>query len=401
MLHAHALRASFFFFALTLLSLAAASVVQAAAPRISGTPTTTATVGQNWAFHPRAYDPDGNRLRFSIQNKPAFASFSTTTGRLSGTPQAAHVGTYRNIVISVTDGRSTASLPAFTLTVRSNGNQPPTITGTPATTVTVGQLYSFQPTARDPEGRTLRFSIQNKPSWATFSTSTGRLSGTPTSSHVGTYSGVRITVSDGVLSASLPAFNITVRTSGSGGGTTNSPPTISGTPPTSVSVGQAYNFQPVASDPNGDPLTFSITNKPAWATFSTSTGRLSGTPTTTGTTSNIVISVSDGRASAALPAFSIAVTQGSGGGTTGSATVSWTPPTENTDGSALTNLAGYRIVYGRSSSTLTRTITINNPGLTSYVIDNLDSGTWYFAVKAFTTSGIESALSNVTSKSVP
>jgi len=59
-------------------------------------------------------------------------------------------------------------------------------------------------------------------------------------------------------------------------------------------------FQPQASDPNGRRLTFSVQNKPAWATFSTTTGALTGSPTPAGTYSNIVIGVTDGTASAAL-----------------------------------------------------------------------------------------------------
>ncbi len=85
---------------------------------------------------------------------------------------------------------------------------------------------------------------------------------------------------------------------------------INGTPLTSVTSGTAYSFTPTASDANSDPLTFSIANRPTWATFSTSTGRLSGTPASTdvGTTSGIAISVSDGKVSTSLAAFSIAVT---------------------------------------------------------------------------------------------
>ena len=92
-------------------------------------------------------------------------------------------------------------------------------------------------------------------------------------------------------------------------------------------------------------------------------------------------------------AFSIAVVAVSNG----SATLSWNAPTLNTDGSALTNLAGYRIVYGTSASNLSQTIQLSNPGLTSYAIENLAPGTYYFAVRAFTSSA-ESQLSNTASK---
>ena len=125
---------------------------------------------------------------------------------------------------------------------------------------------------------------------------------------------------------------------------------------------------------------------------------MSGTPTSAsvGTYSNIVISVSDGKASAALAAFSITVTDES----IGAASLSWEPPTQNTDGSALTNLAGYRIVYGVSATQLTQTIQVANAGVSSYVVDNLAPGTYYFAVRAYTSKGAESADSNVVAKVV-
>jgi hypothetical protein len=83
---------------------------------------------------------------------------------------------------------------------------------------------------------------------------------------------------------------------------------------------------------------------------------------------------------------------------TGSASLSWTPPTRNTDGSTLTNLAGYKIYYGTSSGALNKTVQISNAGVSSYVIENLSPATYYFAVKAYTTTGVESALSNTASK---
>ena len=78
--------------------------------------------------------------------------------------------------------------------------------------------------------------------------------------------------------------------------------------------------------------------------------------------------------------------------------MSWNPPTENTDGSALTDLAGYRIRYGRHPAELTELQSIPNPGLSSAVVENLSSGTWYFAVSAYNTSGVESEYSNLAEK---
>jgi hypothetical protein len=368
-------------------------------PRISGTPPTSVEVGQRYYFRPQASDPESSPLRFSIARKPAWATFDPATGTLSGIPTAADVGTYRNIKISVSDGFVTVSLQGFSIKVKAAiasiqpPNSAPTINGTPETSATVGVTYAFQPTASDPDGNTLTYSIANRPAWATFSTTTGRLSGTPSSTYAGTTtSNIVISVSDGTVSAALPAFSIAVQSG-------NRAPTISGTPSTSATVGVAYAFQPTASDPDGNTLTYSIVNRPAWATFSTSTGRLSGTPSSAyaGTTaSNIVISVSDGTTSSSLGAFSITVRQA----TTGSATLSWTPPTTNSDGTPLVNLAGFRIVYGQASRQYSQVLDIASPAIATAMIENLAAGTWYFAVKAYTSAGVESDVSNEASKTI-
>ena len=362
------------------------------APSISGSPASVVTAGQPYSFTPSANDADGDPLTFSVANKPTWATFSASTGKLSGTPTAANVGSYPSIAISVSDGKATTSLAAFSITVNAQPNTAPVISGSPAASVTDGSAYSFQPSASDANGDTLAFSITNKPTWAAFSTVTGLLSGTPGSANVGTYPSIVISVSDGKATTSLAAFSITVNAQ------PNTAPVISGSPATSVSAGTAYSFRPTASDANGDPLTFTMTNKPTWAMFDGATGQLSGTPTAAqvGTYANIVIAVSDGKTSTALPVFSIAVTQIS----SGSATLSWTAPTQNTDGSALTNLAGYRILYGTSQSALTQTLQIANPGLTTCVIENLSPGTYYFAVRAYSSTGGESADSTVASKVV-
>jgi hypothetical protein len=83
-----------------------------------------------------------------------------------------------------------------------------------------------------------------------------------------------------------------------------------------------------------------------------------------------------------------------------SADVSWTPPTTNTNGSALTDLAGYRIYYGTSPSQLTYSIQVANAGAYDYVVQGLTAGTWYFAVSAYTNTGLQSALSAVASKTI-
>ncbi|MGD0494172.1 MAG: putative Ig domain-containing protein [Steroidobacteraceae bacterium] len=179
--------------------------------------------------------------------------------------------------------------------------------------------------------------------------------------------------------------------------TTSDPtaPTISGSPATSDVIGQAYSFVPATTNPGGGTLEFTITNKPAWASFNTLTGALTGTPTSAqaGAYSNILISVSNGSASASLAAFSIAVAAGS-------ASLSWTAPTQNTNGTPLTDLAGYTIYYGTSPSEMTQTIQVADPSATSYVVGNLSAGTYYFAVAAYTSTATQSVQSSVGSETI-
>lgn len=202
-----------------------------------------------------------------------------------------------------------------------------------------------------------------------------------------------------LLSGCLESGSDTVEQAAAPGGPVgNSAPTISGTPPNAARIGQQYSFNPSSSDPDGDSLTFSINNKPSWADFNTSTGRLMGTPVSgdEGTYSNIRITVTDGSASASTPQFAINVQQVS----MGSATLSWNPPTQNTDGTPLTNLSAYRIYYGTSPGNYPNQIHISNVGVTTYVVENLPAATYYFVSTAINSTGIESGFSNVATKVV-
>jgi hypothetical protein len=363
-------------------------------PLIGGTPPSSVIAGQPYRFSPTASDPASRALTFSISNLPSWASFDTASGSLSGTPGAAEAGVYPNILITASNGTSNAPLGPFTINVTLPGSSDtPTIGGTPQSAVAAGAAYSFQPSASDAGGKALTFAIVDGPVWAAFDSSTGRLTGTPTATDVGIYPNIEISVSDGTSSARLAAFSIIVTPAAASGG-----PSIAGTPATSVVVGSAYQFTPTAADPSGTALTFSIQNAPAWAAFNTTTGELSGTPTAAdvSTYANIIISVSDGKTSAALPAFSIAVTQSSDA----SVNLSWTAPTQNANGTALTNLGGYYIYYGTSTNQMTQRVQIANPGITSYVVSNLSTGTWYFSIVTYTTANEESASSVVVSTSV-
>jgi hypothetical protein len=108
-----------------------------------------------------------------------------------------------------------------------------------------------------------------------------------------------------------------------------------------------------------------------------------------GTYPGIAISVSDGEAAAALGKFTITVTAAP----TRSVTLSWTAPTQNVDGTALTDLASYIVGYGDRTGTYTTTLDVVDPGSNSVVIEGFAPGNWYFAIKAVNVPGTQSEYS--------
>jgi hypothetical protein len=115
----------------------------------------------------------------------------------------------------------------------------------------------------------------------------------------------------------------------------------------------------------------------------------SGTTSGTGTTTTTTVASSN-KSTAPVKATT----------TNGVATLDWLPPTENNDGSALTNLAGYTVYYGTSPEGLTQSIKVTNPGLTAYSVTNLPSGTWYFAVTSYSSTGVESTRTGTVSTTI-
>lgn len=182
-----------------------------------------------------------------------------------------------------------------------------------------------------------------------------------------------------------------------GSGTpTNKPPIIS-LASQSVLVGRELRVRPTASDPDGQKLTFSIQNQPAWLKLDSRTGEIAGTPTEAdvGMHEKIRLTVSDGQAQASVT-FSVTVTAVANG----RASLSWEAPSQRADGTPLTDLAGFRIYYGTEPGNLRQVVEVKDPGARSWVVEDLTSGTWYFAATAFDAAGLESVRSNPASKKI-
>ncbi|MFO7766739.1 MAG: putative Ig domain-containing protein [Pelovirga sp.] len=150
---------------------------------------------------------ESENFDFSGAGLPAGASFDTASKTFSWTPDYDQAGSF-TATFTVTDGTDTDS-EDVAITVYDT-NRSPVISGSPNHTASVGQTYQFAPSASDPDADTLEFAISELPFWASFDPQTGVLSGTPVSQDVGVSSNIVISVSDGSLSASLPAFSIEV-----------------------------------------------------------------------------------------------------------------------------------------------------------------------------------------------
>lgn len=213
-------------------------------------------------------------------------------------------GTAYTFTVTATNAVGTSVVSAASNSVTPQpSNSVPTIAGSPILTINQGASYLFTPTASDSPGDTLSFSILNKPVWATFNATTGTLSGTPSNQDVGMTNDIIISVSDGTLSASLPAFNLSVVD-------VNDAPTISSTAITVATEAMAYSYTFTASDADvDDVLTLSAVAIPSWLSFNAVTGLLSGTPSNADVGSHAVtLRVTDTDGLTAEQSFSITVT---------------------------------------------------------------------------------------------
>jgi hypothetical protein len=264
------------------------------------------------------------------------------------------------------------------------------VSGTPPVGV-VGEQYYWLPTTSGGNKSTMQFAYLNPPSWSGEYRSSGAIIGTPTKP--GTYSNIVIEAWDGVNFGVSSPLTVTIAASGTSAASessaTGSKLAISGTPETAVEEGKYYSFRPTVVAPTAGALSYAIQNKPSWAQFSASTGTLTGTPASAGETSDIIITVSDGAQHASLSPFSISV-DSSAPSQPGAVNLSWSAPTNNTNGTSLTDLAGYVVRYGTSTSAMQSQISVKS---TKVEIGNLAAGTWYFEVASINSANVQSQFS--------
>ena len=193
----------------------------------------------------------------------------------------------QHVTVRISDGSLFVD-HTFIISV-SDANHAPTFISEPATSVMVGESYVYEIRAQDIDGDALTYSAPVLPGWLTFYENTHVISGTPTSGDIGRHN-VTVMVTDGLVDAEQN-FRITVEN-------TNSPPTFTSTPVTSVKAGDLYVYNAEAVDVDGDEMTFSAPVLPAWLSFDVNTQVLHGTPSNQDARDhNVTLRVTDGMGS--------------------------------------------------------------------------------------------------------
>ncbi len=229
------------------------------------------SVAENAAlsFTVSATDPDGNSLAYSASGLPSGASFNTSTRTFSWTPNASQAGSY-TVNFSGTDGSLTDS-EAVTITV-ANVNRAPVLNSIGAKSVVAGQNLSFTISGSDPDGDALAYSVSSLPAGATFNTSTRTFGWIPSATQTGTVS-VGFTVTDSALTDSETVPIIVSAASA------NTAPAFAGIDILTGVANAPLTYNLMATDADGDSLTFSASGLPAGATLNAATGGLTWTPT--------------------------------------------------------------------------------------------------------------------------
>jgi RHS repeat-associated protein len=290
-------------------------------PAIDSTPLGPALVGQQYRYQVKAHDADGDPLTFSLTSPPAGMSINASTGLLTWTPITSQVGTV-TVSINVTDGRQGGITQTYQLEVDPiASNSAPHITSTPRGSVQIGKNYVYDAIATDADRDPLVFTLVSGPQGMLI-TPGGHLVWVPAANEAGA-NDVTIQVSDGRGGAEQQTFTINVTATAS-----NSPPDITSTPAATAIVGSQYIYGATGDDPDGDTITWSLTQAPQGMSVNAATGQLLWTPIVSQIGSaSVVLRASDPQGAFVEQAFTLAVHSGNA-----APTISSTPPTRGSVG---------------------------------------------------------------------
>jgi hypothetical protein len=270
-------------------------------PRITSTPPSSAVTGVAYSYPVAASDPNGDVLTYSLAQAPSGMTINASTGLIAWTPTAVQAGA-QPVSVRVADPGGLSATQSFSVTVTAT-NSPPQFTSSPLTTATVGVAYAYAARASDPNGDVLTYALAQAPTGMTINASTGQIAWTPSASQAGTQPVAVRAADPGGLSVTQ-TYTVTVTAA-------NAAPQIVTSPVVSATEGVTYAYDVNATDPNGDVLTYALTQAPAGMTINAATGLIAWTPISTQSgAQNVTVRVADPGGLTVLQSFTITVDAG-------------------------------------------------------------------------------------------
>ncbi len=272
-------------------------------PLMDSTPANKVALGSTYVYSAKAFDLDGDPLRYSLDWAPVGMeiNYSYQPGLVRWKPTSDQLGSnYVRIRVEDLAGGFTTQTFAIEV-VTDDANQPPHIISTPPLTVLLGESYNYAIMAIDPEGdSSLHWSLETSPDNMSVNVN-GRLYWTPRADQLGIHD-VTVRVADDLNASATLSFSILVRGD-------NLLPQIDSTPPIGASAGNLYAYPVRATDGDNDPLKYSLISGPADMMIDEATGVVQWRPALTQLGSHdVLIKVADNRGGVATQAYSVLVT---------------------------------------------------------------------------------------------
>ena len=269
-------------------------------PVILSAPPTEGAVGATYFYQVGAEDVDQDPLTFSLGTAPSGMTINAQTGRIEWTPDVGQDGSH-DVEVTVTDALGANITQSYSIEVADGlPNQLPVITSAASFFATVGEVYTYDVEANDPDGDTLTYALLSSPNGMTIDSATGLIEWTPVAGDLGSVL-VEIAVTDPSGGGSLQGYGLQVLA-------VNNAPEITSTPPSDpISPGGTFRYDLLATDVDGDFLTYELVNGPEGVLID-GLGRMFWQPDRTQFgTSSVEVRVTDTRGASATQIFDVEV----------------------------------------------------------------------------------------------
>ncbi|MCF7962081.1 MAG: putative Ig domain-containing protein [Pirellula sp.] len=241
-------------------------------PIITSNPAMVAIAQSPYLYAVRAQDADGDGVSYRLDTAPAGMTINPSSGEVRWVATAGQIGRH-SIIVAAEDGHGGTALQSFELQVVANGlNAPPIFISSPRTSIQIGRRYLYAVEAFDPSGDSLSYSLLTAPTGMTISAA-GLVQWQPTADQLGDQP-VSIQVDDGRGGIIRQDYIVNVASQ-----LVNSGPTIVTSPQNSATLGQMYQYDPQATDADGDSLTWNLRSAPAGMSIDPNRGTIRWTPT--------------------------------------------------------------------------------------------------------------------------